>query len=111
MFERLRGIVMISAVHKRGAGSTGVWTIHVFLLFPQVTIHIPTLPTLGPSDKLTCKFDSFVTDAVVNFRTNVTCSLLGMGKVPPTPEQQGRCLKYYQDKTQSCDKSALISLF
>ncbi|XP_029017170.1 plexin-B2a [Betta splendens] len=54
----------------------------------QVTIHIPTLPTLGPNDQLTCKFDTSVTDAVVTDRTQVTCSLQGMGKIPPTPDLQ-----------------------
>ncbi|XP_030576486.1 plexin-B2-like [Archocentrus centrarchus] len=53
----------------------------------QVTISIPTLPSLRPSDSLQCVFGSFIAGAVVH-DGQVTCPLPDPVEIPPTPDQQ-----------------------
>lgn len=62
----------------------------LFTLLLQVDITIPSLPALTLYDSLQCDFGSFVNNAVVNNRVQVTCSLPEPGDIPPTPDQHGR---------------------
>ncbi|XP_062339589.1 plexin-B2-like [Osmerus eperlanus] len=53
----------------------------------QVGITVPSLPRLGPSDKLKCVFGSFQSQAVM-IDSMVTCSLPDPVDIPPTPDSQ-----------------------
>ncbi|XP_042259850.1 plexin-B2-like [Thunnus maccoyii] len=56
----------------------------------QVDIIIPALPTLKPSDRLTCVFGSSSNEAVMSpdGQRQITCSLPEPGQIPQTPDQQ-----------------------
>lgn len=62
-------------------------SIHPLLL--QVNIYIPAHPRLRKSDRLQCLFGDFVSDAIFDNNTLVTCSLPDPVEIPPTPDQQG----------------------
>ncbi|XP_067247948.1 plexin-B2a [Chanodichthys erythropterus] len=53
----------------------------------QVTISIPSLPTISSSDKLTCVFGDYKSHATME-GTNVFCDLPTSNDIPPTPETQ-----------------------
>ncbi|XP_078138497.1 plexin-B2-like [Centroberyx gerrardi] len=54
----------------------------------QVEINIPSLPSIGGSDRLRCVFRSFQSDGTMSDSGQVTCALPHPSDIPPTPEDQ-----------------------
>lgn len=54
----------------------------------QVVIDIPSLPKIGPSDIIECRFGSNTSEAVV-MDQKVTCALPDPVNIPSTPDKQG----------------------
>lgn len=59
----------------------------------QVTISIPSLPSISSSDKLTCVFGDYKSHATME-GTNVFCDLPTSNDIPPTPETQGESILF-----------------
>lgn len=55
----------------------------------QVNINIPSLPTIGHSDRLQCKIESFQSNGIMSDSGEVSCDLPQPGLIPKTPEGQG----------------------
>uniref|UniRef100_A0AAX7THJ5 Sema domain-containing protein n=1 Tax=Astatotilapia calliptera TaxID=8154 RepID=A0AAX7THJ5_ASTCA len=62
-------------------------TVSMFLSV-QVNINIPSLPTIGHSDRLQCKIESFQSNGIMSDSGEVSCDLPQPGLVPKTPEGQ-----------------------
>ncbi|XP_029908714.1 plexin-B2b [Myripristis murdjan] len=54
----------------------------------QVEINIPTLPSIGSSDRLRCVIQSFDSEGTMSESGQVTCALPLPSAIPPTPEGQ-----------------------
>ncbi|KAM3870270.1 plexin-B2b [Diretmus argenteus] len=54
----------------------------------QVEINIPSLPTIGSSDRLRCDFISVQSEGTMSESGQVTCALPHPAAIPPTPEDQ-----------------------
>ncbi|XP_067090022.1 plexin-B2b [Osmerus mordax] len=54
----------------------------------QVEINVPSLPSIGGSDRLRCVFRSFQSEGTMSDSGQVTCSLPHTAALPPTPEDQ-----------------------
>uniref|UniRef100_A0A669CDX1 Plexin b2b n=1 Tax=Oreochromis niloticus TaxID=8128 RepID=A0A669CDX1_ORENI len=62
-------------------------TVSMFLSV-QVNINIPSLPTIGHSDHLQCKIESFQSNGIMSDSGEVSCDLPQPGLIPKTPEGQ-----------------------
>uniref|UniRef100_A0AAZ1XDH5 Sema domain-containing protein n=1 Tax=Oreochromis aureus TaxID=47969 RepID=A0AAZ1XDH5_OREAU len=54
----------------------------------KVNINIPSLPTIGHSDRLQCKIESFQSNGIMSDSGEVSCDLPQPGLIPKTPEGQ-----------------------
>ncbi|XP_067446402.1 plexin-B2b [Thunnus thynnus] len=54
----------------------------------KVKINIPSLPTIGPSDRLHCTIESFRSDCTMSDSGQVSCDLPQPSRIPQTPEDQ-----------------------
>ncbi|XP_071390824.1 plexin-B2b [Centroberyx affinis] len=54
----------------------------------QVEINIPSLPSIGASDRLRCVFRTFRSEGTMSDSGQVTCALPLPSDIPPTPEDQ-----------------------
>ncbi|KAF7660414.1 hypothetical protein LDENG_00282200, partial [Lucifuga dentata] len=54
----------------------------------KVKINIPSLPSIGVSDRLRCDFQSFHSDGTMSVSGQVSCDLPHPSAIPPTPEHQ-----------------------
>lgn len=59
----------------------------------QVTISIPSLPSINSPDRLTCVFGDYKSLATMK-GTNVICDLPTSDDIPPTPETQGESILF-----------------
>lgn len=61
----------------------------VFVLSVQVQINIPSLPAVGPSDRLQCKIGWFQREGTMFATNQVSCDLPQPSLIPQTPADQG----------------------
>ncbi|KAK5613225.1 hypothetical protein CRENBAI_026009 [Crenichthys baileyi] len=54
----------------------------------KIQINIPSLPTIGPSDRLQCNIGSFQSDGTMLDSSQVSCDLPQPSHIPKTPEDQ-----------------------
>uniref|UniRef100_A0A7N6B4U2 Sema domain-containing protein n=1 Tax=Anabas testudineus TaxID=64144 RepID=A0A7N6B4U2_ANATE len=54
----------------------------------KVKINIPSLPTIGPSDRLHCIIQSFQSEGTMSESSQVSCNLPNPSHIPQTPEDQ-----------------------
>ncbi|XP_068168450.1 plexin-B2b [Antennarius striatus] len=54
----------------------------------KVTIGIPSLPAIGPSDRLHCAIRDFQSEGAMSDPGHITCHLPNPSEIPPTPEDQ-----------------------
>ncbi|KAM7414940.1 hypothetical protein PAMA_019658 [Pampus argenteus] len=54
----------------------------------KVKINIPSLPNIGPSDRLHCLIESFRSEGIMSEPSQVSCDLPHPSRIPQTPENQ-----------------------
>ncbi|KAM9754115.1 plexin-B2b [Menidia menidia] len=54
----------------------------------KIQINIPSLPAIGPSDRLKCSIDSFQSEGTMLDTSQIACNLPPSSHIPRTPEDQ-----------------------